>query len=748
MEQVILNSQGARVVNNPRPVVSAGCVLIKVHYSMISVGTEIAPLRSASVPTSQELDSSSSLPVRVQQALQVSRLAAYYLAKACRHPQKAARRALKIFSRSVIVPLSPLAAASVEADEKENMGWNVGYSAAGEIIAVGEGITDLSVGDKVACAGAGIANHAAYINVPRRLACRLPQGCELKVAASATIGSIALQGVRRANPSLGERVAVLGLGLLGQLTVQILRANGCYVIGFDLNEERVERAKKLGMEIGTSNAEVFKKYINDFTESLGVDRTLITAATSSSSVINMAMDITRRRGSVVIVGEVGMNIERAAFYQKEIDLLMSTSYGPGRYDRHYEMQGKDYPFAYVRWTLNRNIQAYLELIASQRLNVEALIDQIVPVQEAPAIYKTLVEGKDNLPLGVLLSYPVDSVVSVENYVHLKGHRQPKSGQIQYALVGAGAFGTCMLVPTMEKCKNYFLKAVVSRDALCGGNFARQNEVELFASDIESVVKNPEIELLVIATRHNNHADSVMAGLKAGKNVFVEKPLAITWKELEAVVAFYHSLPQKPVLMVGFNRRFSPAMQQLKNILNQRRSPLQILYRLNGGFIPKDHWIQNEQGAGRNLGEACHMYDCFRFLTGAAVEGIQASSIHPKSTSFLKNDNFSATLTYEDGSIATLIYTALGPKTGLPKERIEVFCDNEAYIVDDYKLLSRASDQQILWSGEVDKGHFEEFSRLGQLLRSEGHELIPFQELVETTAVALTIEDLIYRGDES
>ncbi len=653
---------------------------------------------------------------------------------------------------TVEVSMAPPSPGGLPYSEMDQQGWNVGYSVAGEVVAVGAGVTDIAPGDLVACAGAGQANHADFVSVKRNLVCRVPAGCATSAAASATIGSIAMQGVRRASPQLGERVAVLGLGLIGQITVQLLRSAGCTVIGLDLDASRVERAKSLGMEAGASDPDSFKALVRDRTGGMGADRTLMTAATRSDAVVNLAMDVTRAKGTVVIVGDIGLNVQRATFYRKEIDLLMSTSYGPGRYDQAYEADGRDYPFGYVRWTLNRNMQSYLELVASGRVNIDALIDRVITVDEAPAAYAALAKASGTPPLGVLIRYPDDTRELPESAdatrVTVRGHKPARAELINYALVGAGAFGMGMLVPQMKKRKDrFFLRGIVSRNTTQGGNFARENGVEVLATELKTVLDDPSFHLMVIATRHYEHAAQVVACLEAGKHVFVEKPLAITWSQLDAVVSTYNGIADKPLLMVGFNRRFSPAVTEIRKLVAARRAPLMIDYRLNGGYIALDSWVQNEQGGGRNLGEACHIYDVFRSLTGSPVKSITVTSIDPGALPYLRNDNFSATIGYEDGSVANLVYTALGPKTGMAKERIEVFCDGDAFIVDDFKKLTRASDSSTLWQGDTDKGHAEEFSLLGDALASGGPAPIAFDEIIETTAVALHVEDLLFHREE-
>ena len=873
MRQIVLNSGGAVVARVPRPVVERGSVLVRVHYSLISVGTEIAPLRTVAGAAPDS--------TTIERTAAYASLAQHYLRASIRDPRKAMTRVAQIARRRLAairppkpapitpvtvgglewtqasagarvsttggavslvtddtaagyqltsqpiaigvdqvpviqiegrvdtgavaigllnaardswlgtrtyesgpfedtlvfdprgsqevtlvvsaagVPGSRVTLSKVEAgtapqsiggvppNEMDAQGWAVGYSAAGEVVAVGDGIPDLAPGDLVACAGAGQANHADYVCVKRNLVCRIPAGCPVSVAASTTVGAIALQGVRRAAPQLGDRVAVLGLGLIGQITAQLLRAAGADVVGLDLDRARVDRARSLGLRDGASDPDAFKALVRDATGGRGVDRTLITAATKSAAVVNLAMEVTRAKGAVVIVGDVGLKIEREQFYRKEIDLLMSTSYGPGRYDPSYEIDGHDYPFGYVRWTLNRNMQAYLDLIANGRIDVQPLIDRVISVDEAPKAYRALADGEGDLPLGVVIRYPEDMRDLPEpadaTRIVVRGHRRAPAGPVRYALVGAGAFGTAMLVPQMQKRRDrFFLKAVVSRNAVQGGNFARANQVEVLATDIEDVLRDPSIDLVVISTRHHEHADQVVRALQAGKHVFVEKPLAISWEELDRVAAAYRALETPPLLMVGFNRRFSPALAAVRAAIASRRAPLVINYRLNGGYIAPDHWVQGPQGGGRNIGEACHMYDVFRSLAGAPAASITASAIDPGAGAYLRNDNFSATIGYADGSLATLVYTALGPKTGLGKERIEIFCDGDTYVVDDFKQLTRAGDGAVLWhSGDIDKGHFEELSRFGDAIASGGASPIPFDEIVETSAVALEVEDLLF-----
>ena len=740
MKQLLMNSGGVVVARMPRPEAGPGCVLVRTEYSLVSAGTELAGMQPA--PTEDQ--------TALSRAKHYSALGVTYLGKAIRHPDKAVRRLQRIASTqkhkllSRIRPQEEGDAAPVpeKINDLEDQGWNIGYSCAGRVVAVGEGVTGFAKGELVACCGAGLANHAEFVSVPRNMVCKAPEGCSARDAAMTTVGAIALQGVRRTAPALGERVAVIGLGLIGQMTVQLLKASGCTVIGLDLSPERVERAMRLGMRHGTSDAGAFAKLVRDASGGIGADKVVMTAATKSNAVINTAMDVVREKGTVIIVGDVGLAPDRANFYRKEVNLLMSTSYGAGRYDRSYEQLGRDYPVAHARWTIKRNMQAFMEQAAEGGLDLQALVDREVPVDKAPGVYAECASAAGEPPMGILISYDAEGDDSVET--SLRGPVLAPGGPVRYALVGVGAFGTSMLVPKLAERSDCFgLAGVVSADTTRGGNYARQQRIEYFTTSVDAASRNPDIDMLVIATRHDHHAGAVISALANNKHVFVEKPLVTTWEDLDRVAEAYVRLEAKPHLMVGFNRRFSPALQRLKEALAGRTAPLMINYRLNGGFIPATHWIQTEEGGGRNIGEACHMYDVFRFLAGAPVTSVAATSAAMDSPG-LRNDNFSAILGYGDGSQATLMYTACGPKQGLPKERIEVFCGGEAWIVDDFKKLVRASTGEVLWeSAEPDKGHSVLLSRLADAILAGGEDPVPFDEIVETSAVSLHVEDLIH-----
>ncbi len=621
----------------------------------------------------------------------------------------------------------------------------MGYSCAGEVVAVGAGVTAFSAGDLVACAGAGKANHAEYVVVQQNLAARVPEGLDLKSAAFTTLGAIALQGVRRANAELGSVVAVIGLGLLGQLAVKLLAASGCTVIGYDPDRGRCEAEADNGSVFLTPSVDVFQDRVAAVTSSEGVDAVIIAAASSSDEPAKLAVSVARRRGVISILGDVRLSFERAEFYRKELDVHMSTSYGPGRYDPNYEARGIDYPKAYVPWTAGRNMQAFLNLAAQGSIDVASLIDREVELESAPSVYAGMVASASQ-PVGVLIKYPDsrDVDTAVGETLQLSGHKASRDGAVGWALVGAGAFGVSTLYPAFESAETKAqCLAVVSNDSVRGGNFARAEGIANLCSTIDAALQIDDVEAVVLATRHDQHLDQVLKALTAGKHVFVEKPLAISWGQLSAFCSMLEGRTRSEVVMVDFNRRFSPAIRALKECLMDRRGPLVATYRVNAGFINPAHWIQSAEGAGRNIGEACHMYDTLRYLAGAPPSSVTASSVGDESERYLRNDNFASVINFEDGSIGNVVYTATGPKSGLPKERLEVFCDGEAYILDDYVALTRCSDSRVIWRGTQDKGHKGAVEAFLAAVSGSEPAPVPVEEYIEVTALALQVEDCLF-----
>lgn len=705
MKQVLIKAGAAVVEDVPAPQVGRKNILVRVTHSCISVGTEMAGVRMSGLPLYQR---ALKQPENVKRVLEMMR-----------------DQGVK---RTIDRVTGKLSAGSV-----------TGYSAAGVVIELGEDVEGFSVGDRVACAGAGIANHAEVIDVPVNLAVKIPEGLETGIASTVTLGAIAMQGVRRAQPTLGETFVVVGLGILGQITAQMLSANGCRVIGIDLDPRRIQLALENGMDIGINPAmENYVERVVKFTDGLGADAVIVTAATESNQVISEAMQACRKKGRVVLVGDVGLDLNRADFYKKELDFLISTSYGPGRYDPFYEEDGRDYPIAYVRWTENRNMQAYVDLLTKGKVRLGNLYHPPYPIDKAGEAYDAL-KGSGDKPLLVLLEYPEREGLRVTRVPLRKVKAKP--GKIRVALAGASSFAQGMHLPNMVKFRDRFaLQAVMSRTGSNARAVATQYEAAYCTTEYDEIIKDDEVDLVMITTRHDLHGSMVLQALRAGKHVFVEKPLALHEQEIEEIERFYSEHPNGPLLMVGFNRRFSPAMQTIRSILANRTTPIIANYRMNAGYIPLDHWVHGPEGGGRNIGEACHIYDLFNSLTGTPqVEAVNANSITPSSKQWARNDNFVATLKYADGSVCTLTYTALGDKS-YPKERMEVFADGKVLTMDDYKSVTVHGGKHKGWSSAVmQKGQLEELDALSATLLKGAIWPISLEEQLQTSRLSLQVE---------
>lgn len=707
MKQVLLKGDGVAVMDVPAPAVGAKHILVAVEFSCISVGTELAGITAMSTPLYKR---ALRQPEKVIRALKMMR-------------DQGVERTVKRI-RGMLTAGSP-----------------TGYSAAGRVIAVGGEVEGFRVGDRVACAGAGIANHAEIIDVPVNLAVRVPENLSADLAATVTLGAIALQGVRRAAPTLGETVVVVGLGILGQITAQLLRAHGCRVIGVDLSAQRISLAMKNGMDYGIDpNREDYVATVHRLTDGFGADAAIVTAATPEHSVISEAMQACRKKGRIVLVGDVGLNLKREDFYRKELDFFISTSYGPGRYDPYYEEDGQDYPLPYVRWTENRNMEAYLRLLADGRIQLSNLAHEPYDIERAGEAY-ALLAGEGEKPLLMLLRYPAQHGEPARKVIlrNVAG----KDGRIRAALVGAGGFAQGMHLPNLMKLRqDYQVRAIMSRTGAKAKAVAEQYEAAYATTDYAAVLDDPEIDLVILATRHNLHGTMVLEALRAGKHVFVEKPLAIKPEELDAIESFFSNCQNAPTLMTGFNRRFSLPMVKAKEALRGRSGPLMISYRMNAGYLPREHWVHGEEGGGRNIGEACHIYDVFNYLTGANVLKIEATSIGGSSRQWKSNDNFSATVAYDDGSVCNLIYTALG-HTGYPKERMDIFGEGKVIALDDYRSLSVTGMKGVDWHAQTqDKGQLDELRSLADCLRRNKPWPISLEQQLSATRTSHRVEEAL------
>lgn len=708
MKQVLIKGGSAVVDDVPSPAVGRRNILVRVTHSCISVGTEMAGVRMSGLPLYQR---ALKQPENVKRVLDMMR-------------DQGIKRTLD------------------RVQGKLSAGSPTGYSAAGVVIEVGAEVEGFSVGDRVACAGAGIANHAEIIDVPVNLAVLCPETLGNDMASTVTLGAIAMQGVRRAQPTLGETFVVVGLGILGQITAQLLTANGCRVIGVDLDPERVDMALGTGMTLGINPAtDAYVERVLKHTRGLGADGVIVTAATPSNEVISEAMQACRKKGRVVLVGDVGLDLNRADFYKKELDFLISSSYGPGRYDPVYEEGGQDYPLPYVRWTENRNMQAYLDLLANGGVKLGHLCAEPFPIDQAGAAYDAL-KAEGRKPLLVLLAYP-ERDGQRETRVPL-ARQKTSANTIRVAIAGASSFAQGMHLPNMVKLRDRFsLRAVMSRTGSNAKAVATQYEANYCTTRFEDLLEDPDVDLVMVTTRHDLHAPMVIQALQAGKHVFVEKPLALRDDEVDAIESFYAARPDGPLLMVGYNRRFSPAVQSVARILHGRTTPVLINYRMNAGFIPPDHWVHGSEGGGRNLGEACHIYDLFNALVGDhAVVEVQATAVHPRGDPWRRNDNFVATLRYADGSVCTLTYTSMGDKSH-PKERMEVFADGRVISLDDYKAVTAQGGRHRGWSSPTaQKGQFEELQALAESLLAGAPWPISLADQLSTSRVALQVERLL------
>ena len=707
MKQVLLKQGEAIVENVPMPVVQPGCVLVQVLYSCISVGTELSGLKMSGEPLWR---------------------------RALKQPHHV-KKVLKMIASSGLRRTRSVVKGMLEG------GQATGYSAAGVVMAVGENVDQFQVGDKVACAGAQWAHHAEVISVPTNLTVKIPEKLSFQEASTVTLGAIALQGVRRAQPTLGETFVVVGCGILGQLTVQLLRAHGAQVIAVDVDPQRVSLALSQGAEVGVDASQPSADHLENIfrlTEGVGADGVIITASTPSHQLVSQAFQWCRKKGRVVLVGDVGLHLNRRDLYEKELDFFISCSYGPGRYDRHYEEEGLDYPVGYVRWTENRNMSAYLRFLAEKRISLKGWLENVFSVEEAPAAYKTLQEPEKK-PLLVLLRYAA-SLHQEGTRVENAASRSASPQQVRIALIGAGMFSKVMHLPNLSGLSSCHLQAVMSRSGHNAMATAKQFGAQYGTTDIQKIVNDPDIDAVIIATRHDLHAGLALAALQAGKHVFVEKPLAMNESELKMIEQFYQDHPQSPLLLTDFNRRFSPIVQRMLTVVKVRTNPMIINYRMNAGYLPLDHWVHAKEGGGRNIGEACHIYDLFVALTGACVTAIKALSIRPQKNYYTYRDNFVVSLRFEEGSVANLIYTALGDNKSFAKEQCEIFVDGKVLSMNDYQTLKISSSRLKGMDGKIqNKGHFEALEAFVRCIKEGSLWPIPLWQQGEAMRIAFEVE---------
>jgi polar amino acid transport system substrate-binding protein len=697
-----------QVVDLPAPALRPGTLLVRNAYSVVSPGTERNTVAAAR-------DS--------------------YLKTARARPDLV-RRVLDSVKRDGIL------AAYRKVQAKLSEPQALGYASAGVVVAVGEGSGDhFRVGDKVACCGQNVASHAEMICVPTNLAARVPEGVALDEAAFATLGAIALHGVRLAEPQLGGRYAVIGCGILGQLAAQLLRAHGGRVAAFDLDLGLVERAKSHGAEIGMagdSEAQVASALA--WTEGVGVDAVIVAAASTSDAPMTAAAGMCRDRGRVVALGFVPFGLPREIAYAKELELRISRSYGPGRYDAGFEEKGVDYPIGYVRWTETRNLESFLEAVAQRRVAVAPLVTHRYAIDEAPRAYDDLVAGNGARPLGIVIRYDDAPVDAPAPAAAAPARIRAESGEIGVAFVGAGAFARGTLLPLLKNRPGVALERVVTAHGLTAFDAQRKFGFREVGTDVAEVWRDPRVKLVFVATRHDTHAALVEAALSAGKHVFVEKPLAL--KETELVRIERAAATAPGTLLVGFNRRFAPMTVALRRALSER-GPLTMTCRVNAGALPPGHWLNDPaSGGGRIIGEGCHFVDLLTYLAGDAP----ITSVHalPAGRPRGLAEDVAIQLGFEDGSVGQILYTAKGDPS-LGKERIEAHAGGASGVIDDFRTgtVRRGGKSQAL--SPAGKGHREEIEALLAAVRGEGPAPIALQTLVAVTRATFRVHEAIASG---
>ena len=616
----------------------------------------------------------------------------------------------------------------------------LGYSSAGTIVELGDGMEGFKIGQRVACAGGNYAVHAEFNVVPRNLITPLPDSVDFESAAFTTLGAIALQGFRLAQPQVGERVAVIGLGLLGLLTAQIAVAAGCRVFGIDTNPERTGLAGQFG--ISACSRESALEQGMAFTTQRGFDSVIICADTSSSDPVELAGAIARDRAKVVATGAVGLTLPRKVYFEKELSFINSRSYGPGRYDPLYEEAGLDYPIGYVRWTEGRNLEAIVELLADGKLNVKPLISHRFSIDQALEAYE-IITGKKKYPfLGVILTYGEESASESRKVDFHPFNVNP--ADMKLGVIGAGLYANATLLPVLKKIRNIELVGIASAGGLHAQHSGKKFGFAYATSDENQILNDPHINTVAILTRHDSHAALAVRALASGKHVFVEKPMAVDDDQLEALTRqLEHSRGQ--LFMVGFNRRFAPLAVELSRFLADRTEPLHVHFRVNAGYIPAKHWVHDPvQGGGRIIGEGCHFVDFITFLVGVAPAGITARAL-PDSGKY-RGDNVTMTFTFPDGSIGVVDYLANGDKS-FPKERVEVFCGERVAVLDDFRTLEmvKGGKKTVKRSGQ-DKGHLAEMQAFEQAIRTGGQPPIPYGQLIGVTqATFLALESISKNG---
>jgi predicted dehydrogenase/threonine dehydrogenase-like Zn-dependent dehydrogenase len=702
MKQIIQDLKSGETIleDVPAPMVRRGAVLIRTHRSLVSLGTE---------------------------RMLVEFGKAGYLEKARQQPEKVKQVLEKIKSDGLLPTIEAVF-------RKLGEPLPLGYCNVGEVIAVGQGVNDFKIGDRVASNG----HHAEVVCIGQNLVAKIPDTVTYDQASFTVIGAIGLQGIRLIGPTFGETIVVTGLGLIGLISGQLLLANGCRVIGLDFDSNKVELAKSLGIEaysVGDGTNPV--TLVESLTNNVGADGILITASTKSNDVIAQAAGMSRKKGRIVLVGVVGLDINRSDFFKKELSFQVSCSYGPGRYDESYEEKGHDYPIGYVRWTEKRNFEAVLSALEKGQLSVAPLITEVVPINDFNQVYGNMSSSKS---IASILKY--DDVLEKQffNTVKLLEKNFSKQNGV-VGIIGAGNFTGSTILPSLNKI-NASVKFIASSKGLSGTTLAKKFGVSNSTTDYKEILKDSEVDIVFITTRHNAHASQVIESLNAGKHVFVEKPLALNNKELDDIILTLQK--SNGTLTVGFNRRFSPFIIDAKKQLGISNIPINIVATMNAGFIPQDVWVQDmEIGGGRIIGEACHLIDLITSLTGSLVESVVMNAMGNNPSD--NTDNATILLKYKNGSTGVINYFANGSKA-YSKERIEIYAQNRTIVIDNFRKSKYFGFKSSGMSKTQDKGHQEQFRLLMERIKSGGSPIIPLDEIINTSRAAIAaVESLMTKS---
>tara|TARA_B100001123_G_scaffold437036_1_gene568498 strand:- start:3164 stop:5284 length:2121 start_codon:yes stop_codon:yes gene_type:complete len=686
MKQIILDIKTGNISLEevPVPKVNKDSVLIQTTKSLVSLGTERMLIDFGN---------------------------ANYIQKARQQPEKVKMVLEKIKSDGI--------APTIEAIfNKLNEPLPLGYCNVGVVKEIGSNVSNFSVGDRVVSNG----HHAEFVSIPQNLVAKIPDNVSDEEAVFTVIGSIGLQGIRLLNPTFGETIVVFGLGLIGLITAEILKANGCNVIGIDVDKEKVKIAKSKNISAINISEEIDEiKFIKSATNQMGADGVIITAANKSDEIIAKSAKMCRKKGRIILVGVVGLNISRSDFYNKEISFQVSCSYGPGRYERNYEEKGMDYPIEYVRWTENRNFEAILNSLSKKQITTNSLITESVPLEDYSKIYNAI----NNNSIGSIITYNKNSTIDKTIEVTSKNFDM-NDGVI--GIIGSGNFTQSTLLPNLNK-NNAKIAYIASENGLSSTKLAKKFNIAKSTTDYYEILKNPNIDLVMVTTRHNKHAKIVIESLNSNKNIFVEKPLAITNDDLEKIIKSYNDSNQS--ISVGFNRRFSPLSQKIKKLLTENTNPLNIIVTCNAGFIDKNHWIHDmEIGGGRIIGEACHFIDLCTYFTNSYVSKVCTNYLgeSPKDN----KDNASIFLKYKNGSNVVLNYFSNGSKS-YSKERIEIFSDERTLILDNWHTLYGYGFKNFKKMKTIqNKGHFNQFKTLLENQKNGNGPTIPFDQIINTT----------------